>query len=480
MRIADDAPDLERRFAGESPFEIRGVVGDPHLDRVLVGDQVATVAGGMFSASVPLQPGSNSIVVDAIDLAGNHQSIVQEIVASNVAPSVTILEPAPGSEATSAVITVRVQVRGGGNFISRVLVGSVPAVEYSPGGLYTAQVPLELGDNTIRVTVSDALGLTGTASVGVHFGDPSTAPLAVMGVDPPLGALNVETDTLVTVTFNKPVDPTTLPGNFSVSADGEPLPGGWSSSPSLQSASFVARGPLPEAKRLSVRVSGVRAQVGPGLARDFTSDFTVRNPLTRVHGSVVDVGVSALPDTLVTVEELGLSTRSGKDGAWALVLPRGGRYTLRYQGGATSDGRGFASVRRSLFAQDQSDTGDGTVVLPLIDGTSTQQADASKNVALDFNGRDPGLSISVPAGGLSFADGRTTGAVSATRLPGYAVPLPVNGTVHPAVSWLLQPLGVRFTRPVGVAIFGLPNIFIFQFFEGLFKQHTDMSFIIDN
>jgi hypothetical protein len=55
---------------------------------------------------------------------------------------------------------------------------------------------------------------------------------------------------------------------------------------------------------------------------------------------------------------------------------------------------------------------------------------------------------------VSFADGRTIGSVRATRIPSYAVPLPVDGTVHPAISWLVQPLGIRFTQPVTLA---LPN-----------------------
>ncbi|HUC06560.1 MAG TPA: hypothetical protein VMR96_00590, partial [Solirubrobacterales bacterium] len=165
--------------------------------------------------------------------------------------------------------------------------------------------------------------------------------------------------------------------------------------------------------------------------------------------------MNPLVDATVTIEELGLTTRTGKDGAWALILPRGGRYTARFDGGGASDGQSFTSVRRPLRADEGEETADSVVVLAVVDGATSQSIDGAQPVSLDFNGRYPGLSLSIPAGGLRFADGRSAGTITATRLPGFAQPLPVAGKVGPSVLWMVQPLGVRVSQPVTMA---LPNL----------------------
>ena len=52
-------------------------------------------------------------------------------------------------------------------------------------------------------------------------------PLAVSGIDPSPDMAGVEGNALVSVSFNKAIDPATLPGNFVVRVDGTVLPGGY-------------------------------------------------------------------------------------------------------------------------------------------------------------------------------------------------------------------------------------------------------------
>jgi hypothetical protein len=171
--------------------------------------------------------------------------------------------------------------------VAEVRVGTGAATLSGPQE-YSAEVPLSLGDNSITVYARDTDGLSASATVQVRYRSAASEPLTVTGVDPLPGTADVETDSLISVAFNKPVLYESLAERFTVSADGVPLAGGYSLAPGGQTATFVAREPLPEGKRLTVRVSGVQPAQVPGMGGDFTSDFSVRHPLTRVRGLVME------------------------------------------------------------------------------------------------------------------------------------------------------------------------------------------------
>src|SRR5262249_26748410 len=91
----------------EAPLLIQGTGSDLHLASLTVaGNPVQVLAGG-FSQSVALPNGTSSVLIEAVDLAGNRTTLQQEFVVNGVPPSVTVLDPADGSTASSAAITVR-------------------------------------------------------------------------------------------------------------------------------------------------------------------------------------------------------------------------------------------------------------------------------------------------------------------------------------------------------------------------------------
>ena len=168
---------------------VQGTAGDLHLASVTVSGQEAVVLGGQFSVSVPLLAGDNDVVVKATDLAGNTSSKTVRLSVSALPPSVAILSPAEGSEASGPVVRVQAQVTSTAA-ISTVTIGTGTATQ--SGNIWEADVPLALGDNTITVSATDANGLTGSATVHVRYKDVTQEPLAVTGVDPANDQTEVE------------------------------------------------------------------------------------------------------------------------------------------------------------------------------------------------------------------------------------------------------------------------------------------------
>jgi RHS repeat-associated protein len=444
-------PTANPATVSESPFLIQGTVSDLHLAEVRVGGSPVSVLAGSFSGSVALPTGSSTVVIEAVDLAGNRTSIQQQFTVNGVLPSVSILSPSDGSEAPSAVITVRAHVSTP-NTLSEVRVGAALATD-AGGGDWTAQVPLALGDNTIQVTATDSGGLRGSASIRVHYRDPTQEPLQVSGVDPAPGATGVETDALVTITFNKPVDPSSI-GGFTVRRNGVALPGAYSVAPDNQTVTFVARDALPPGDRLTVNVTGVNAQVGPGLAADFGSDFTIRRPLTIVRGSVLDGALNPLAGAFVELVGQNLNTRTGNDGNWFVIAPVQGDIVVRVTGPVTSDGHSYPTVERRVFVAPEQTTVLPQVILFSVDGDSAQFADGSSGVQLNFRNVHAGLSVTAPPLALTFPNGTTAGFLSVTQIPAYALPVPVEGRGFPNFLWRMEPSGTRFQGPITWA---LPN-----------------------
>jgi RHS repeat-associated protein len=441
-------PETNPATVNQSPYLLEGEVGDTHLVGVTVQGRSALVLGGHFSLPVALSEGTNAIEVVATDKAGNFSRVVQQLVVEGAPPTVTILEPLNGSEASGPIIPVRAKVHAFAP-LTEVRIGTGLAEE-KPGGVFVANVPLGLGLNTLRVTATDANGLKGSASVTVRYRDPSKEALAVTGVDPSPSESGVEPDALISVAFNKAIETQDLTQRFTVKRDGVTLPGGYSVAPGGQTATFIARDPLPEGARLSVEVSGVQAQVPPHQGSIFKSEFVVRRPLTRVRGVVVDDDLLPVPGVRVTLEGTGLSTRTAADGNWALMGGEGGDFVVRYEGGQTSTGKPLPTVRRRLFVRAEEETVDAPLVLTPVDTLATARLEGLGTAVADFSIRHAGLSFEVPADGFTFESGATSGVVTATRLQPHLLPLSLDGRTTPTALWQLGPAGVRFHAPVEV------------------------------
>jgi RHS repeat-associated protein len=440
-----DRPESNPAQVSESPYRIEGGVIDTHLAGVVVQGTPVMVLADRFGASVALQSGSNEIRVEAVDSAGNRSLVTLQLSLSGTPPVVSILEPQDGIEAQEAMMHVRAHVTASAA-LSQVTIGAGPATDAGNGD-FTADVALALGENAVTVTALDVNGLSSSRTVRVRYKDPAQEPLQVTGVEPAAGSVDVEPDTLVSVTFNKAVNPESILNHLTVSASGTALRGGYSVAPGGQLATFVAESALPENARIMVRVSGVAAEIGPGMAADFVSDFTVRRPLTVVRGIVVDREYQAVPGVSVTLESSGLSDRTGVDGNWAIIGAPAGETVVRYEGGKSSDGLSYPTVRRRLYVTAEKENKERTLVLTPVENSSAEYVDGSQPMQIGFRGKYPGLSVELPANGFAFLEGTTAGFVTATKIFPQTMPVPIDGKASLTEVWQVGPSGTRVMAP---------------------------------
>ncbi|QSQ26146.1 hypothetical protein JY651_14960 [Pyxidicoccus parkwayensis] len=437
----------------EVPYTLEGEVADDHLAGVTVQGIPVQVLAGHFSASVPLAQGETVVEVVATDAAGNreHRSVVLKV--DSAPPQVTVLEPLSGSEASASTVHVRARVMAFAA-LEEVRIGTGVAAEESPG-VYAADVALALGENTLVVTAKDVKGLTGRASVVVRYRSPTTEPLVVTGVQPAQGAMDVKTDALISVSFNKATTLESVRQGFEVLHRGKPLAGGYSLAPGGQTATFIAAAPLPEGELLQVRVEDLEAVVGPGQGADFVSELTVRRPLTRVRGYVMDDAFQPLPGVRVVLEGTTESVRTGADGNWSMIAPVTGPRVFRFEGGSTADGQPLPVVRRQVTIVPEAETADVPLVLTAVDTASATRVDTTTALHVDFQNRHGALALDGDPESLLFDDGQMLGTLTATRLEPVAVPVKLESSASPTALWQVGPSGVRVQKPL---LLQFPNV----------------------
>ncbi|MBN8466758.1 Ig-like domain-containing protein [Corallococcus exiguus] len=437
----------------ESPYVVKGTVGDTHLAGVTVKGQPATVLGGAFSVPVALAQGQTVVEVVAVDQAGNTERKSLTLIVDHAPPLVTVLSPVSGSESPQAVVHVRAKVEAFAA-LSEVRIGTGLAAEES-SGVYGADLPLSLGENTLKVQATDVNGLIGRASVVVRYRNPATEPLVVTGVQPSAGASDVKTDALISVSFNKAATLASVRQGFKVKAQGKNLEGGYSLAPGGQTATFIANAPLPEGELLQVEVKGIQAEVGPEQGSAFYSQLTVRRPLTRVRGSVMDDAFEPLSGVRVILEGTAETTRTSADGNWSFITSASGPRVVRYEGGMTAEGRPLPTVRRMLTITPEVETVDAPLALTAVDTASATRVDTTQALHVDFAQKHGALAIDGDPGSLLFEDGKTEGQLTATRLQPVSLPVRLENNATPTAVWQVGPAGVRVQKPI---LLQFPNV----------------------
>lgn len=158
---------------------------------VSIGDQPATASGdGYYSARLTLAAGARTVAIRATDIAGNvRQTNVSFTVTDEVTdtqpPVVVIVRPKNNAwvsqSQTSLIATIADK-----SLIQNIAVNGQnrPLSELSNGTLSTS-ITLVLGANTITVEATDAIGLTGSASIQVTYETGKPIPPTIGSVSPP-------------------------------------------------------------------------------------------------------------------------------------------------------------------------------------------------------------------------------------------------------------------------------------------------------
>lgn len=149
---------------GTTPAIVTGTVTDASgVFSLTVNGTPTPVVGGAFSAQVPLNAGSNNIVVTAIDFQnGNTGTRSVQTYFDSQPPTLTINGPHDGllTNVRSLVVTGTVT---DDNAVGGVTVNDQPATVN--GNIFTAAISLNEGVNNITVVATDTVGGQTTANV---------------------------------------------------------------------------------------------------------------------------------------------------------------------------------------------------------------------------------------------------------------------------------------------------------------------------
>lgn len=163
--------------ASSTPIVLGGTASDNRAVESVTWSNADTGGSGTatgtttWTATVPLNQGSNQITVTAADRAGNFANDTITVTMDDVPPQVSIETPTTAT--TYGTVTTPIPL--GGIASDNDTVAAVTWSNPATGGsgtasgttAWTADVPLAMGSNPITVTAEDPTGLTATDSITV-------------------------------------------------------------------------------------------------------------------------------------------------------------------------------------------------------------------------------------------------------------------------------------------------------------------------
>ena len=168
-RVAIVAP-ANLAFFNISPITVRGTVSDPNAT-VRVNGVSAVVSGGMFTATVPVVEGNNTLSAVARSVAGKIGTGSVQVTLDTTPPRIAVNTPSDRFETFEPTIAVT-------GMVNDIVVGTVndEQAQVTVGGVAATvsnrtfvapAVPLQIGENSIAVVAHDRVGNSVTARVTV-------------------------------------------------------------------------------------------------------------------------------------------------------------------------------------------------------------------------------------------------------------------------------------------------------------------------
>jgi hypothetical protein len=186
---------LDGDVFGASPITVDGTLDDPFATLTLAGVPVA-VAGGLWSATVPLGEGANYLTAVAQDQVGKIGTASIEVTLDTTPPTVVIDTPLDGFVSIEPAIAVAGLVNDFGvgteGETVTVSVNGVAAAVANRGFLAEA-VPLAAGDNILTASAEDMAGNLASDQITVTY-DPLTGQpqIRLVSGDTQSGVINTE------------------------------------------------------------------------------------------------------------------------------------------------------------------------------------------------------------------------------------------------------------------------------------------------
>ena len=209
-----DAP-LAGQATNQAAIRVAGSASDENgIASVQVNGVAVPLTGDRFETTVPVPEGVSSVVVQAVDLAGNGGTASVDVRRFSL-PAVTITSPLDLSYLAATTATVTGTVSGP---VTAVTVNGVDA-QVSGTTFTAADVPLIEGGNILTAATTDANGHVGTASINVVR---DLTPPRVTIDDPPEGSKVLDATVMVAGLVNDIVDGTVNAAEATVTVNGRP------------------------------------------------------------------------------------------------------------------------------------------------------------------------------------------------------------------------------------------------------------------
>lgn len=173
-----------------TPTTVTGTVSDDTgIATVTVNGVAATVTNGNFSASVPLDPGANTLTAVATDTSDNSATVTRQVTYTppdTTPPTVSVDSPSEGAVVTGSPVTVSGTVSDDTGVASVTVNGVTATID---GAGFTVQVPVSAGGNTLTVVARDTSDNSTTVTRQITYTPPDTTPPSVSVDSPTNGAI---------------------------------------------------------------------------------------------------------------------------------------------------------------------------------------------------------------------------------------------------------------------------------------------------
>ncbi|MGH7484308.1 MAG: DNRLRE domain-containing protein, partial [bacterium] len=157
---------VEGVFLSTPTVLVTGQANDENgVAAVNVNGASVVLAGGQFQGPVSLQEGANTLVVTAIDTAGNQSSATRKITLDFRPPQLLVEFPASGQSTNQAAIRVSGQATDDHGLAGLTIQGQPVTVA---NGRFETSVPLQPGANAIALRAVDLAGNEAVADLDVR------------------------------------------------------------------------------------------------------------------------------------------------------------------------------------------------------------------------------------------------------------------------------------------------------------------------
>lgn len=434
-------------------------------------DEFPTSAS-LFNGDVKLLDGVNTVTVKVWDIHENMSELSINLDVDIAPPVLVISSPDHEAVFTESNVTITGTITDS-NAVAGLKVNGND-VSYDNDGNFTLPLDLDEGKNTFVFEGKDVADNTVEKEIDLYYD--VIGPEIVL-IHPTDGEAGLPSDTSMYAKFSERLDPMTVSTNtvklFYLDETGDEVKEITGNVQLTRDTVYFSPSTYlePGASYRFKVLSGIKDLVGFGLQNPMRVEFSVDEKITVLAGMALDpVSGKGLADVTVSIVGTDIDAKTDLMGNFYIEkdnIPTG--FQNIFFDGTTANGDEGVSYTQSMVKifinPNQLNVITREVALPSIKAETVTYVNGMQEQVIDFNGEITGsfadndtsdafFNMTVPAGGLEFPNGSSSGVLSAQLVHETFLPYRDIGDTHrPPVSavWF-HPFGVKCNEPVRVEI----------------------------